>query len=310
LDKFLASELCDFSRSKIQIMIVSGHVFVNDKVVVDANYHLKFKDEVSISATADFHDGRTPLVEEKDVEFCVLYEDEDVAVVNKPPGLVVHPGAGNYRHTLANGLAYRYGKESLSSGNGEGHRPGIVHRIDKDTSGILVIAKNDYAHAGLAEQFRVHSIKRKYVCFCYGVPRPAKGKIDTFIGRDRFNRLKMAVSKDSGKRAITFYDVLKSFSNFASKIKCELHTGRTHQIRVHMSHIGNSLIGDSIYGMKNYSVHANIPANVGEYVRNFPRQALHAYLLEFEHPKSKKIMRFEVDLPADMLELERILNFS
>jgi 23S rRNA pseudouridine1911/1915/1917 synthase len=300
LDRFLSLELEDFSRSKIQRFIASGYININDKVVNDPNYNLKFKDEITIHG--DFDCEKSILLPEKDVKFSVLYEDEDLILIDKPAGVVVHPGAGNHSHTLVNGLAYYYSGQ-LSSKNGE-YRPGIVHRIDKDTSGIIIVAKNDQIHAALSEQFRVHSIKRKYICFCYSVPNPSCRKIDTLIARDKNNRLRMAVSTNRGKRAISVYRTLKSFSNFASKVECELHTGRTHQIRVHMSHIGNSLIGDSTYKFKNYSMHKA----AAEYVNKFPRQALHAYSLEFIHPRTEKTMLFEIDLPADMGELEKILE--
>jgi 23S rRNA pseudouridine1911/1915/1917 synthase len=300
LDKFISRELGDFSRSKIQKLVISSCISVNGVVIVDPNHSLKFKDEIVVCD--NFIDEKSALLPEKDVKFSVIYEDEDLILINKPAGVVVHPGAGNHRHTLANGLAYYY-NDQLSSQNGD-HRPGIVHRIDKNTSGIIVVAKNDHAHAALSEQFRVHSIRRKYICFCYSIPRPINGKIDTLIARDRNNRLKMAVTSHGGKRAISVYRTMKSFSKFASKIECELYTGRTHQIRVHMSHIGTSLIGDSTYRAKNYCIHKSIE----EYIKNFPRQALHAYYLEFTHPRSGKSMLFNVGLPSDMLELENMLE--
>ena len=298
LDRFLAHELVDISRSKIQSLIESGHVFVDEKIIENPNYYLKKGEKVGV----DYEKLPKTAIPSanSDVDFSVLYEDEDIIVINKPAGVVVHPGAGNYDHTLVNGLVSRY---DLSAGSDES-RPGIVHRIDKDTSGILVVAKNDRAHALLAEQFQIHSIKRKYLCFCFGVPRMKIGKIETMIARDPNNRLKMSVSKDKGKLAITNYKILKTFSSFASKIECELHTGRTHQIRVHMSHIGHSLIGDSIYKKKNYP----IPKEIAKYINEFPRQALHAYLLEFIHPKSKEIMHFEIDLPNNLAELEEKMS--
>lgn len=236
--------------------------------------------------------------------FSILYEDEDLLIIDKPAGVVVHPGAGNYSRTLVNGLAHHCG-QSLSSGSDES-RPGIVHRLDKDTSGILVVAKNDFAHAELARQFTTHSIARKYLCFCYAILRLPRGKIETLISRDGNNRLKMCVSRDGGKAAVTLYRTLETFSGIASKVECELKTGRTHQIRVHMSHLGHSLIGDSLYRAKNYS----IPKEIAHYVNNFPRQALHAYFLEFSHPRSGKPMHFEADLPSDMQELELVLQNS
>lgn len=235
------------------------------------------------------------------VPFEVLYEDSDILVVNKPAGVVVHPGAGNYDHTLVNGLVYHCDQD-LSNGSDES-RPGIVHRIDKDTSGILVVAKNDRSHAILAEQFSVHSIRRRYVCFCFGVFRIKTGRIETKIARDPKNRLKMAVSGgENGKISITNYKVLREFGSFASKIECELHTGRTHQIRVHMSHMGYSLIGDRTYRTKNIYP---APKNLSKYLNEFPRQALHAFYLEFSHPSTGERMRFEAEIPEDLRELER-----
>jgi len=236
------------------------------------------------------------------VPFEILFEDDDLLVVNKPAGVVVHPGAGNRDRTLVNGLAYHCGK-NLSTINSE-IRPGIVHRIDKDTSGILVIAKNDFAHMQLAKQFEIHSIKRKYVCFLYSVLRPLNGRIETLISRSESNRLKMTVSQSKGKKAITIYKTIKNFSNYASKVECELLTGRTHQIRVHLSSLGNSLIGDKTYKIKNYS----LPKEFAKEVNEFPRQALHAYFLEFIHPCTEKIMHFECDMPDDMKNLENLLN--
>jgi 23S rRNA pseudouridine1911/1915/1917 synthase len=166
-----------------------------------------------------------------------------------------------------------------------------------------VVAKNDFSHCKLAKQFATHSLTRKYICFCYSTPHPSWGKITTLIARDKNNRLKMSVSKNVGRNAVTFYKTLQTFSQFASKIECELKTGRTHQIRVHMSHLKCSLIGDSLYKVKNYA----IPNEIANFVNRFPRQALHAYFLEFVHPRSQKIMRFESDLPEDMKELEKIL---
>ena len=178
--------------------------------------------------------------------------------------------------------------------------------IDKDTSGILVIAKNDFAHAKLAQQFAEHSITRKYICFCFGVIQPPRGRIETLITRDKNDRLKMAVSKSVGKKAITIYNTLENFSHYASKVECELKTGRTHQIRVHLSHLGHSLVGDKIYKFKNYS----LPKENSEFIRNFPRQALHAYFLKFSHPISEKTLTFSSELPEDMQNLEKNLKIT
>jgi 23S rRNA pseudouridine1911/1915/1917 synthase len=297
LDKFLATLLETISRSKIQALIKSGFVLVNNLTTLDTGQHLKIRDEIVVQLLKNSES--TKLQPDKDVKFSIIYEDDDLMVVNKPAGVVVHPGAGNPSHTLANGLAYH---RHLSSDDYDS-RAGIVHRIDKDTSGILVAVKNDFAHDDLGRQFQQHSIKRKYVCFCYATITPANGKIETMISRDKNHRTKMAVSTDRGKWAVSSYRTIKKFSTFASKVECELFTGRTHQIRVHLSHLGNSLIGDSTYAVKNYF----IPQEISKYVKNFPRQALHAYFLEFIHPRSGENMRFSADMPEDMAELEAVL---
>jgi 23S rRNA pseudouridine1911/1915/1917 synthase len=296
LDKFLSSEISELSRSKIRILILEGCVRVNSALITDPNYRPKVGDRILLKNNRET--AKPDLTPDADVKFSVLYEDEDLLIIDKPAGITVHPGAGNYSHTLINGLVHHCG-ESLSSGSDQ-YRPGIVHRIDKDTSGILVVAKNDFSHAKLAEQFAIHSIKRRYICFCHGVPQPLCGKIETFIARDKNNRLKMAVAPDSGRNAVTFYKTLKIFSTFAAKVECELKTGRTHQIRVHMSHRKCSLVGDSLYRAKNYAV----PKEIADVINNFPRQALHAYFLEFSHPRSGKTLHFETDLPEDMRFLE------
>ncbi|MDR0632447.1 MAG: RluA family pseudouridine synthase [Holosporaceae bacterium] len=301
LDKFMTFAIKKLSRNKIQALIAAGRVRVNSDLITDVNYNLKYSDEIFVNDD-DFEIEKPDLAPDKNVKFSVLYEDDDLLVIDKPAGITVHPGAGNYSNTLVNGLVYRCG-ESLSSGSGE-YRPGIVHRIDKNTSGILVVAKNDFSHCELAKQFSTHSIKRKYICLCYSFPQPLIGKIQTLIARDRNNRLKMAVSKESGRNAITFYRTLKTFSKYASKVECELKTGRTHQIRVHLSHLGCPLIGDSIYRTKNH--HA--PNEISDYINEFPRQALHAYFLEFTHPRSEEPMHFESQPPNDMQELEEVLK--
>jgi 23S rRNA pseudouridine1911/1915/1917 synthase len=300
LDKFLTFAIKELSRNKIQTLISTGRVRVNSALITDANYNLKYDDEIFVNDD-DCKIEKPDLAPDKNIKFSVLYEDDDLLIIDKPAGISVHPGAGNYSNTLVNGLVYRCG-ESLSSGSGE-YRPGIVHRIDKNTSGVLVVAKNNFSHFGLAKQFSTHSIKRKYVCFCYSSPQPLSGKIQTLIARDRNNRLKMAVSKESGREAVTFYRTLKTFSKYASKIECELKTGRTHQIRIHLSHRECSLIGDSVYKTKNYPM----PKEISDYINKFPRQALHAYFLEFMHPRSEELMHFESKPPNDMQELEKVL---
>ncbi len=272
---------------------------MNGNIVTDSNYNLKVNDVIAVNDT--FQEERPDLSADESVKFKILYEDEDLIVLNKPAGVVVHAGAGNASHTLVNGLVYHCGN-ALSSGSAA-FRPGIVHRIDKDTSGILVAAKNDYAHMKLAEQFSVHSITRKYICFCFSHFQPPCGRIETLITRDKKNRLKMCASNTEGKKAITIFKTLTDYG-FASKIECELKTGRTHQIRVHMSSQGHSLIGDILYKTKNYSV----PNEIADYVNHFPRQALHAFFLKFIHPTTNREMEFTADLPQDLQELEKILS--
>lgn len=268
--------------------------------MIDSSFSLKREDKVSV--VEDIPSDKVEILPDPEISFDILFEDNDLMVINKPAGIVVHPGAGNRDHTLVNGLAHHCGT-NLSTVNSE-IRPGIVHRIDKDTSGILVIAKNDFAHMELAKQFEVHSIKRKYICFVYSVLRPANGKVETLIARSDRNRLKMAVSQSKGKKAITIYKTLKTYSNYASKVECELLTGRTHQIRVHLSSLGNSLIGDRTYKFKNYS----LPKELAQDINGFPRQALHAYFLEFVHPRTGEALKFESSIPDDMKNLERILE--
>ena len=296
----MAEKISDFSRTKIQSWIKNGLVQVNSSVVNDPNFLLKLDDFICIEEKFGYE--KFEVSPDRNVPFEIVFEDEDIIVINKPAGVVVHPGAGNHDHTLVNGLAYHCG-ENLSKINSE-IRPGIVHRIDKDTSGILVIAKNDFAHMELSKQFEIHSIKRKYICFVFSALYPTNGKIETLITRNENNRLKMCVSQSKGKNAITLYKTVKNYANYASKVECELKTGRTHQIRVHLSSRGNSLIGDKIYKAKNYS----LPKNFAQIINELPRQALHAYFLEFIHPRTKQLMHFENDIPDDMKRLEKILE--
>ena len=231
----------------------------------------------------------------------MVYEDEDLIVVNKPAGMTVHPAPGAFRGTLVNALLYHC-RDNLS-GVGGVKRPGIVHRIDKDTSGLLVAAKNDRAHRGLAEQFAEHSIERTYHAVVYGVPNPLNGRIEGNIGRSRFDRKKMALTESGGKPAATNYKTLKTCGLAAALVQCNLETGRTHQIRVHLASIGCNLIGDQLYVKNRKSCLDSLESEIKNYVTRFPRQALHAKSLGFVHPRTGEFMQFDSDYPCDFNEL-------
>ena len=240
----------------------------------------------------------------------IVYEDNDILVINKPKGMVVHPGAGNYKNTLVNALLFKY-KKKLSNINGP-LRPGIVHRIDKDTSGLLVIAKNNISHSNLGEQFSKHTIKRKYICLAWGVIRPLEGKIETLITRDKKNRQLMTVSDINGKKAITNYKTIKVFNikdiPKISLIECSLETGRTHQIRVHLKYKGSSLLGDKQYGKKHIKF-KKINNEFFKSLNELSGQALHAQTIGFVHPTSKKRMNFNSDLPGSFKKILKLLEY-
>ncbi len=243
------------------------------------------------------------------IELDIRFEDKDILIINKPKGMVVHPGAGDYKNTLANALIYKY-KNKLSNINGE-LRPGIVHRIDKETSGLLVIAKNNLSHSKLGKQFSDHSIKRKYLCLVWGVIRPLQGRIETLISRNKKNRQLMMVSDFNGKKAITNYKTIKVFNikdiPKISLIECELETGRTHQIRVHMKYKGSSLLGDNQYGKKNMRF-KKINEDFFKKLSVLNGQALHAKSLGFIHPSKNKWVNFESELPNDFKKLLDLLK--
>lgn len=286
LDKALSISLTSTSRSKIQEYIDGGFVLVNSKQE-KASYKLKEGDEICIKDLP----SKSYDLEAENISLDVVYEDDDLIVINKPKGLVVHPGAGNLSHTLANAL--KYYSDSLSSVNGS-YRPGIVHRLDKDTAGLMVIAKNDEAHAFLASQLSDHTLGRNYYALVLGVINENEGKIIAPIGRDDKYRQKMAVDLRDGKYAETNFKVIERFSN-ATLVDCALKTGRTHQIRVHMNYISHPVIGDPIYGKGNRKVYDD-------------GQLLFAYKIHFVHPKTKKEMEFSVPLPKyflDAIELFR-----
>lgn len=329
LDKFLAQTVSDISRSRLKQLITDGEVNLTrssstlSETIDDPSYRVKCGDQIFFTL---------PNMEEpepigQDIPLDVVYEDDQLIVINKPAGMVVHPAPGNPDGTLVNALIYHCG-ESLSGINGV-KRPGIVHRIDKDTSGLIVAAKTDRAHQKLAKQFAKHSLERAYQAVVWGVPNPASGTIHEKIGRDPRNRLKMAVVPYESKRgrdAITHYQVIrrlepkrqtfekgsaiKRLPPSLSLIECRLETGRTHQVRVHMSHLGYPLVGDPFYGRNGPSQSKNFSDEAQQAINGFKRQALHAYVIGFVHPTTGQDLKFEAQLPNDMECLISALEFK
>lgn len=297
LDVFLREVMPDFSRSRLQKLIVSGNVSLDETIITDKDFRVQKGDCFTVFVPPA--EEAQPMAE--NIKIDVVYENEDLIVVNKPAGMTVHPAPGAYHGTLVNALLYHC--QNNLSGVGGVKRPGIVHRIDKDTSGLLVVAKNDFTHQKLAEQFFEHSIERTYYAVVYGCPEPLNGTIVKNIARSRFDRKKMAVVENSGKTAVTHYECLKTNNGAVSLVKCNLETGRTHQIRVHMASIGCNLVGDQVYVKNGKTQIKGIDAKVKDFINTFPRQALHAASLGFVHPRSGKKLYFEVDFPQDMLLL-------
>jgi 23S rRNA pseudouridine1911/1915/1917 synthase len=303
LDRFLAAALPDLSRSRLQGLIDAGAVTLSGAKIGDANRRVKPGEayEIAIPPAAP----ATPQGE--DIPLHVVYEDKDLIVIEKPAGLVVHPAAGNPDGTLVNALIAHCGPEL--TGVGGVARPGIVHRLDKDTSGLLVAAKNERAMKSLAKQFAAHTIERAYHAVVWGSPRLGEGLIEGQIGRSPFDRKRMAVLRGQGKAARTRYRVVERYGDpekpFASLVECRLETGRTHQIRVHLTHLGHPLIGDASYGRARQPPRARTPEEEEAFAAaaRFPRQALHAYVLGFQHPSTHKVMRFESAWPKDIAAL-------
>ena len=276
LDKFLSAVLPDQSRSYLQKIIKDGSVLVNGKAQ-KASYRMEDQDEVLV----DLPELKEPEIEAENIPLDILYEDDDLLMVNKPKGMVVHPSAGHLTGTLVNAVMYHC-KDRLSGINGV-MRPGIVHRIDMDTTGVLVICKNDKAHNHVAAQLKEHSITRKYRAIVHGVIKEEEGTVDAPIGRHPVERKKMAAGVKNGKRAVTHYRVLKRFRNH-TYIECQLETGRTHQIRVHMASIGHPLLGDTVYGPAKNPLHLQ-------------GQTLHAQVLGLIHPSTGEYLEVEAPLP-------------
>ena len=304
LDRFLSHALPDFSRSRLQQLLEAGAVSSGApnqqrNTIKDANHRVKPGDQFALLVPP----VAPAIPQGENIPLEVIYEDKDLIVIDKPAGLVVHPAAGNPDGTLVNALIGHCGEDMLSIG-GEA-RPGIVHRLDKDTSGLMVAAKTERAMASLAKQFANHTIERAYNAVVWGAPRDSSGVIETQIGRSPFDRKRMTVLRSGGKRAVTRYKVLEKFGPpervFASLIECRLETGRTHQIRVHLTHAGHPLVGDPQYGRARAAPRAKTEAETAAFTAatTFPRQALHAFVLGFQHPSLHKTLRFESPWPAD-----------
>lgn len=287
LDKFLDEMLPDFSRSYLQKLIKGQHVTVQGQIV-KPNYRLRAEDEIHIEIPDEIKLDITP----EKIPLDILYEDQDLLVINKPKGMVVHPAAGHYSGTLVNALLYHC-EGQLSGINGV-LRPGIVHRIDRDTTGSLVVCKNDMAHRSLAEQLKEHSINRRYRAIVWGNLKENEGTVDAPIGRHPIDRKKMAINRTNGKRAVTHYRVLKRFSRF-TYIECQLETGRTHQIRVHMASLGHPLLGDTVYST------ARSPYTLDG-------QCLHAMTLGFIHPRTGEYIECTAPLPEYFEHLLEIMK--
>ncbi len=291
------------SRSRLRQLLDEGRVTRGGATIKDPNHRVKPGEHYLLDIPAPIPAGPVG----QDIPLSVVYEDKDLIVIDKPAGLVVHPAAGNPDGTLVNALIAHCGAE-LAGVGGE-QRPGIVHRLDKDTSGLLVAAKNERAMHSLAKQFANHTIERAYHAVVWGSPRLGEGRIETQIGRNPFDRKRMGVMRSGGKEAVTRYRVLERFGEdtrpLASLVECRLETGRTHQIRVHLTHLGHPLIGDPSYGRGRQAPRAKTPEQEAAYrtIMEFPRQALHAWLLGFQHPSLHKTLRFQSEWPQDMAGL-------
>lgn len=304
LDKFLSIQCPDLSRTRIQNLIEEG--FVSREAIPLLSPSLKTKSGWEIRIEIPEAVEAIPIPQE--IPLDILYEDNDLLVINKPAGLVVHPAPGNHQGTLVNALLAHCG-ESLS-GIGGVKRPGIVHRLDKDTSGLMIVAKNDQAHHHLSHQLSTRALSRVYQAFLWGVPKPIAGRLQTQIGRHPKDRKKMAVLNHGGKEAITHYQVKEAYGTLVSLVECKLETGRTHQIRVHMTHLGHSLFGDPTYGR----LPKGVPTFLKDLLKEDPwsqgRQALHAAEIKFIHPKTHEELSFSCLLPEDMRTLKNVLSLN
>ena len=302
VDRLIAMHLSHVSRTRLKALIIKGYLTLDGHTIKDPSYRVKqgqnFCIKIPQPEVAEPKPQKLPLE--------IVFEDEHLVVINKPAGMVVHPAPGNSDGTLVNALLAHCG-ESLS-GIGGVKRPGIVHRLDKETSGLIVAAKNDVTHISLSEQFSARSIQRSYVALVWGVPQTMKGCLKNNIGRSHKNRKRMAVRKTGGKIAITNYKVELTFGIKASLLECHLKTGRTHQIRVHMSHIGHPIIGDPIYGggMRR-ARQINLNEKILTKIKSLNGQALHAKTLAFKHPVHRNTLNFDSRIPGELVELMDIL---
>jgi 23S rRNA pseudouridine1911/1915/1917 synthase len=303
LDKWLANRLPDLSRTRIKALIEDGCVASEHSTITEPSQRVKPAQAFTVAIPPDILADPEP----QDIALEVVYEDADLIVIDKPAGMVVHPAPGNPDETLVNALLAHCG-ESLS-GIGGVRRPGIVHRLDKDTSGLMVAAKSDAAHRSLSRQFAEHSLERAYTALVWGLPNPREGTIEGNIGRSSADRKKMAVVKTGGKTALTRYQVLRTFAGGAvTLVQCRLATGRTHQIRVHMTALGHPLVGDPTYGRVRPPRLAGLAPQVRDRLVAFTRQALHAHLLGFSHPTKGEWVHFESSMPIDINGLLKFLE--
>ncbi|PLW75204.1 RluA family pseudouridine synthase [Cohaesibacter celericrescens] len=315
LDALIAAKDGRYSRSRFKVLIKEGQVTLAsgdqpERTIEEPNHRVNVGDRIKVTLPPP----EDPVPKGQDIPLEVVFEDDHLIVINKPTGLVVHPAVGNWSGTLVNALIHHCG-DSLS-GIGGVRRPGIVHRLDKETSGLLVVAKTDAAHKGLSEQFADHGrtgpLVRAYQALVWGALSKRKGTIDTQIGRSQHNRLRQKVLKEGGRQAITHYQVMEEFGTdgdvCATRVECRLETGRTHQIRVHMAHIGHPLIGDPEYGQGFKSKLNTLPEDLARNIEKRKRQALHAGLLGFAHPVTGEELVFESEMPKDLMKIMEALQ--
>ena len=305
VDLLLSNNKKELSRTRVKNLILNQRLIINEKICTDPSKKVSENDSIKL----EIPEPQKASLEPFDFKLDIVYEDKDLLVINKPAGISMHPGAGDYNKTLVNALIF-YDSKNLSN-IGDELRPGIVHRIDKDTSGLVVVAKNNATHENLSTQFSDHSIKRVYHALVWGKLRPQSGKIETLISRSSQNRQLMQVGLTKGKNAITNYKTLETFENEKiptfSLIECRLETGRTHQIRVHMSYKGNNILGDKKY-KKKFKKFRNIDGDLNNLILKLDRQFLHAKTLGFVHPKTNEEMIFSSNLPPELNNLLKMLR--